>query len=65
MDIITEENLVGAKTAPTAISRTCAPFVRKSGFLTKDSLLPLGIRWKIIRCWGRGSNRDPDFFKGA
>ena len=29
MEILTKENLVGAKTAPTAVSRTFTPLVRK------------------------------------
>ena len=32
MDILTKENLVGAKTASTAISRTSAPLVRRIRF---------------------------------
>ena len=65
MEILTEENLVGARTAPTAISRTVIPLVtvRETRFLSKDSLLPPRMRWKIGRRWGWGSNRDPDFFK--
>ena len=40
MDILTKENLVGAKIAPTAISRTFTRLVRENRLLTKDSLLP-------------------------
>ena len=57
MEILTEENLVGAKTAPTGIPMT---FTGESGFLTKDFLLPPRIRWKVIRRWRWGSHRDPD-----
>ena len=30
MDILTKENLVGARTAPTAISRTVTPLLRET-----------------------------------
>ena len=37
MEILTKENLVGTKAAPTAVSRTFPPLVRrKLGFLSKD-----------------------------
>ena len=32
MEILTDENLVGAKTAPTAISRTFTPLLRETRF---------------------------------
>ena len=32
MEILTKENLVGAKTAPTAVSRTFTPLVRETRF---------------------------------
>ena len=38
MEILTKENLVGAKAAPTAISKTFTPLAREKGFLGKDSL---------------------------
>ena len=40
MEILTKENLVGAKIAPAAVSKTFTPLPRKPGFLSKDSLLP-------------------------
>ena len=40
MEVLTEENMVEAKTAPTAASRSFTPLVRESSFLCKDSLLP-------------------------
>ena len=44
----TKENLVGAKTARTVLSRFSRPY--------KDSLLPPRLKWKIGRRWGWGSN---------
>ena len=32
MEILTKENLVGAKAAPTAVSRTFTPLVRETRF---------------------------------
>ena len=32
MEILTKENLVGAKTAPTAVSRTFTPLLRETRF---------------------------------
>ena len=64
MEILTKENLVGAESAPTAISRILTPLTEaKPGFLSKDSLLPPRIRWKIVRRWGQGSIRDPAFMR--
>ena len=54
MEILAKENLVRAKTAPTAVSRTFNHLVKETGFLRKDSLLPQKIRWKINRHWGVG-----------
>ena len=64
MEILTKENLVGAKAAPTAISRTFTLLLREPGFLSKDLLLPPRLRWKIVRRWGRGSKPDPEYFGG-
>ena len=52
-ELLTKENLVRAKTAPTAISRTFTPLLRETRFLIKDSLLPSRVRCKIVRRWGR------------
>ena len=60
MEIRSKENLVGTRIAPTAISRTFAPLLGEPGFISKDSLLPLRIRWDVGRRWDRGSNRGPD-----
>ena len=60
MESLIKESLLGAKIAPTAVSRTFTPLLREPGFLSKDSLLPLRIKWKTVSRWGRGSNRDPE-----
>ena len=36
---------------------------KKTDFLSKDSLLPPRMRWKIGRRWGWGSNRDPEYVR--
>ena len=54
METLTKENLVGAKTAPNAISSTFTLLLRKPGLLSKDSLLPPRIRWNIGRRLGVG-----------
>ena len=46
MEILTKENLVGTKTAPTAVSRTFTPLLRKLFFLTqaqKEKSADMGV----------------------
>ena len=65
MEILTKENLVGAKVAPKSC-RFSSDFHSltkgNSGpSFGKDLLLPPRIRRKIVRRWGWGSNRDPEY----
>ena len=56
MEILTKENLVGAKLLPLQFPGLSRPFQGKPGFLGKDLFLLPRIRWKIVRRWGRGLN---------
>ena len=48
------EILTIRRTAPTSISRASTPFVRRSGFRTKDFLLPPGSKWETRQTLGVG-----------
>ena len=61
MEILTEENLVGAETDPTAVSRTVTRLVGRIRFLSKDFFLSEpGSGGKISRLEGWGWKNDPD-----
>ena len=57
MEILTKENLVGAKTAPTAISRTFTPLARRISlpyFLCKDFSFWTMLKKQNRQTWGLG-----------
>ena len=61
MEILTKENLVGAKAAPTAISKDLHSLTKGNQFsLVRIHFSHPRIRWKLVRSWGWGSKRDPD-----
>ena len=69
MEILTKENLVGAKNC-SHCSFQDFHYLTKGNQLSlvrscKDSGLPPRIRWKIGRRWGWGSNRDLERFLPA
>ena len=54
MEILTNEKLVGAKTAPTAISRTFIRVLWETRFLSKDSPLPTQYQMENHQILGSG-----------
>ena len=60
VDILTKGNLIEAKTAPTAVSRTITPLARKTRIPSVRihfSHLESAGKWETL---GWGSNRNPD-----
>ena len=62
MEILTKENLVGARTALTEISRTFTRSKEKLGFLSKDASFRSKFRKSNQQTWGWGWKNDSDYW---
>ena len=61
MEILTKKSLVGAETAPTAMSRTSSLSKENLVFLLRIHFSHLESDGRSsIRRWGHGSSRDPE-----